>query len=49
LSIRMRMPPERLGGNCWHCRCTGRVIAEQRVPGSELRYKVEFESSLLPA
>ncbi len=49
LSIRMRMPPERLGGDFWHCRCTGRVIAEQRVNGDELGYKVEFETSWLPA
>jgi len=49
LSIRMRMPPERLGEDFWYCRCTGRIIAEQRVHGSELGYKVEFEPRLLPA
>lgn len=43
LSIRMRMPPERPGGNFSHHRCAGRVVAEQRVEGGALGYKVVFE------
>jgi hypothetical protein len=48
LSIRMRMPPERRSGDFCYCRCTVRIIAEQRVHGSEPGYEVEFEP-LLPA
>ena len=48
LSIRMRMPPEVLGGVYWHRRCAGRVVAEQRANGGSLAYKVEFEPPSLP-
>jgi hypothetical protein len=44
LSVRMRMPPEALGGNFSHRRCAGRVVAEQRINSGALRYRVLFES-----
>jgi len=43
LSIRMRMPPETPGGYFAHRRYAGRVVAEQRVHGGALGYKVMFE------
>lgn len=44
LSIRMRMQPETPRGAVWYRHCLGRVIAEQRVNGGSLGYKIEFES-----
>lgn len=49
LSIKMRMPPEILGGLFWHCRCTGRVVAERLLSDGDLTYKVELETSSLPS
>ena len=44
LSIRIRMPAETPGGNFSYRRCAGRVVAEQRVTGGALGYRIVFES-----
>jgi hypothetical protein len=49
LSLRLRLPPEFASGPFREMRCTGHVAGEHSLKGEELRYKVELDSSALPA
>ena len=46
LSLRLRVPSDRLDGTFWESRCIGHVVSEQKLRGGGVGYKVEMENSL---
>jgi hypothetical protein len=46
LSLRIRVPSDKIKGTFWETRCIGRVVLEQKFKDGGVGYKVEMENSL---